>query len=534
MTFRRILFSLAVLAAGVLIGLPLASLWQTDAPRSTPAPETVTQPTPALAEPVVLGEREPETPLSQADLEAIGRINDVTRTAVQRSLKSVAFVQVAETTTLPSDGFHDDLPGTYDRTVTGSGIVISEDGYVLTNAHVAAEGGRAEVRLTDRRAYEAELVGADPTTDVAVLQMVGLAEDDETPLPVAALGDSDELQVGDMVLAIGNPFRMGSTVTSGIISALGRQVNVIQNDFRVESFIQTDAAINQGNSGGALVNLEGEVIGMVTAIATESGTNEGYGFAVPVNLARRVAEDLIRYGAVRRGFLGVEVREVTIADARELGLSRPDGVLVDRVAPEGAGDRAGLRPGDILLEVEGTPIDATNTFVSRLAFLRPGDDVNLRIWRDDHEHTLSATLIGTESDAFREWVAGRTGAPPPGHGGATSPRSNGEVPTNIPRSEAADWGVHFRDLTPRERRLYQVNGGAFVESIRPESGADYDGLPTEVVVTEIEGAPVTSAEEARAALAALAGRARPALLRVRRANGRTSFYDLASPSLALN
>ncbi|MEX0746573.1 MAG: trypsin-like peptidase domain-containing protein, partial [Rhodothermales bacterium] len=203
------------------------------------------------------------------------------------------------------------------RQSVGSGVLISNEGYIVTNYHVVENAERIQVTLADKRLYDARIIGTDPSTDLAVLKV-----DDGSQLPVIRLGDSDGIEVGEWVLAIGNPFRLTSTVTAGIISATGRQVNIIEDSFRIEDFIQTDAAINPGNSGGALVNLDGELVGIATAIATESGSYEGYGFAVPVSLMERVVKDIIEHGEVRRGFLGVEIQDLDARLARRLGMDR--------------------------------------------------------------------------------------------------------------------------------------------------------------------------------------------------------------------
>ncbi|MEM0964107.1 MAG: trypsin-like peptidase domain-containing protein, partial [Bacteroidota bacterium] len=371
--------------------------------------------------------------------------------------------------------------------------------------------------------FQAEVVGRDPTTDIAVLRMLEVGVDDDEPLPVASLGDSDVLEVGEFVLTIGSPFRLTNTVTSGIVSALGRGgVNVIPDEFAIEDFIQTDAPINPGSSGGPLVNLRGEVVGVVTAIASDNGTSAGFGFAVPMNLARIVAEDLIRYGEVRRGYLGIEVFPVTRADAREAGMDGVRGVLITKVVDGGPAARAGLRPGDVLLEVAGKEVDEPNQFQSRLARSRPGEAVQLAVWRDGAEQPVEATLSDPLDPSLEEWFAS-TAAPAP----AEPPVEIRPNEEEIARSEAPDWGVRFRDLTREERR--QFERGAYVESIEPGSAAELDGLPRGTVVLAVEDEPIATAEEARVALARQARLDQPALLRVRRPDGRTAFYDLASP-----
>ncbi len=406
------------------------------------------------------------------------------------------------------------------QTEAGAGIIISPSGYVLTNAHVVARATEAVVVLpSDKREYRAEVVGRDPTTDIAVLRLFEVGVGDDEPLPVASLGDSDAVEVGEFVLAVGSPFRLKNTFTSGIVSALGRGgLNAIPNEFAIEDFIQTDAAINPGNSGGALVNLRGEVIGVVTANASENGYAAGYGFAVPINLARVVAESLIRYGEVRRGYLGVEVYPVDRAEAREAGMAEVHGVLVTRVVSGGPAARAGVRPGDILLEVGGRRVDEPNQFQSRMAMFSPGQSVEMAVWRGRETRNFRTTLTDPRDPSLEDWFASTPTPAPPA---APGPEEE------VARSEAPDWGVRFRDLTRTERRRFE--NGAYVETIEPGSAAELDGLPRGTVVVEVESQPVATAEEARVALARLARMDRPALLRVRRPDGRTAFYDLASP-----
>ena len=507
-TFRRLLLGLAALSVAVLLGLPVLRLLQPDVAGADAPLSPRVAAAPANVETVQIGAEGPPP----AAASEVPDLIDISRQSVEvaRSVEpSVVYVEV-------------DLGAGYGRGATeaGSGVVISPAGYVLTNAHLVLRAERARVFFpAEKREFRAEVVGRDPTTDIAVLRLLEVGVDDNEPLPVASLGDSDALQVGEWVMAVGSPFRLRNTFTSGIVSALGRGgIEAIQNEFAIEDFIQTDAAINPGNSGGALVNLRGEVIGVVTAIASESGLSAGYGFAVPINLARVVAEDLIRYGEVRRGYLGVEVFELTRADARESEMDDIRGVLVSGVVNGGPAARAGMRAGDVLLEVGGRVVNEPNQFQSRMAMYAPGERVGLTVWRDGAERSLRATLVDPRDPSLESWF-GSTPEPPV--------RSTPQPPEEIARSEAPDWGVRFRDLTSGERREYA--GGAYVESIEPGSAAELDGLPRGTVVLEVENRPVATAEEARVALARQARQDRPALLRVRRPDGRTAFYDLASP-----
>jgi len=244
----------------------------------------------------------------------------------------------------------------------GSGVIVSEDGYILTNAHVIKDAESVRVMLSDKREFQAEIVGADMKTDIGVLKI------DSDNLPVLELGDSDNVKVGQVVLAIGNPFGLSNTVTMGIVSARGRSRMGIAD---YENFIQTDAAINPGNSGGALINLKGEVVGINTAIFSRSGGNMGVGFAVPINLARHILNSLIAHGEVRRGFLGVSIQELTPDLAEQFGLDRPQGALVAEVFDDTPADEAGIEPGDVIIEVEGKRVKDSNHLRNMVAEYPP-------------------------------------------------------------------------------------------------------------------------------------------------------------------
>ena len=278
---------------------------------------------------------------------------------------------------------------------SGSGFIISRDGYVLTNNHVVENASRITVVLTDKREFDARVVGRDPNTDVAVLKV------DANDLPVARIGNSDALQVGDWVLALGYPLSLGETVTAGIVSAKGRSIGIMRQSedaqAPLEHFIQTDAAINPGNSGGPLVDLQGRVVGINTAIASPTGTYAGYGFAVPVNLAKRVADDLIRHGAVRRPKLGISITDVTPADVDVFRLSGARGTVV-RAVPAGPARDAGIELGDVIVAVEGQPIQDTGDLMERIALRQPGESVALDVVRYGKRERLQVRLGSFESE----------------------------------------------------------------------------------------------------------------------------------------
>jgi len=269
---------------------------------------------------------------------------------------------------------------------TGSGVIISQDGYIITNNHVVAEANTVEVTLNDNRVFEARIIGTDPTTDLALIKI------EQEGLPFLPFGDSDDARVGEWVLAVGNPFNLTSTVTAGIISAKGRNINILGGDTAIESFIQTDAAVNRGNSGGALVNTHGELIGINAAIASQTGSFTGYSFAIPSNIAKKVLTDLLEYGQVQRGMLGVQIVEINSRQAEELGLGVFRGAYVTRVESGSAGENAGLKEGDLIVGVDNTAIRNPSELVETVGRKRPGDEVLVKYIRDGRERETRARL----------------------------------------------------------------------------------------------------------------------------------------------
>ncbi len=258
---------------------------------------------------------------------------------------------------------------------SGSGIIVTPDGFILTNLHVIENAETITVILSDNRTYQAEIAGTDPLSELAVIKI------NENNLPAARFGNSDSVKIGEWVLAVGNPLELKSTVTAGIVSAIGREIDIIDDNFGVENFIQTDATINPGSSGGALVNTKGEVIGINTAIATQSGYNQGYGFAIPINLARQIMGDLIAHGYVVRSYLGLSMQDVDEKIARALKMPNPYGVFVDFVNEDSPAWLAGLREKDVLIELDNRIVNQGNVVQSQIAQKKPGDDISLTVLR---------------------------------------------------------------------------------------------------------------------------------------------------------
>lgn len=371
---------------------------------------------------------------------------------------SVRSTQVLEF--VPEDHPEFFIPG------TGSGIIISNNGYVLTNFHVINEARDLHITLYDRREFPAEYIGGDPTTDVALLKIE--AED----LPVAYLGNSDNIELGEWVLAVGNPLNFRSTITAGIISALGRDIRIINEEYRIENFIQTDAVINPGNSGGALVNLDGEVIGMNTAIATRTGFNQGYGFAIPSNLARKVVDDIVQYGYVKRGLLGISIDRVNSNTARAMGFSKPKGVLVAGVREGFPAEKSGLQQGDIILSVDGEEVNAPNELQMKIAGNHPGKRVKLMVWRDGRKQEFDVPLAEAPQSETKAFLSSEKG-----------------------EFKFENLGLRVRELTDEEKDYLESDEGLLVEGIAAGSPAQSAGIFKGDVIVSIDEKILSSKNE---------------------------------------
>ena len=377
----------------------------------------------------------------------------------------------------------------------GSGVVISPDGYIVTNHHVVDGAEQITVELTDRRSFPAKVVGTDQPSDLAVLKI------DARDLPVLTLGDSDKVRVGDIVLAVGNPLGVGQTVTAGIISAKGRRTGLSDGSF--EDFLQTDAPINQGNSGGALVNTSGELVGINSQILSPSGGNIGIGFAIPSNMARTVTEQLINKGRVRRGQLGVYVQAVTEDIAQGLGLKEARGVIVSSVQKGSAAEHAGLKPNDVITAFNGNAVNDANELRNLVAAAQPGTDATLTVVRDGREQQLKVTL-GELSENGND--------------------AGGENGGSEGQSEGGKLGVEVAPLTPelaQRLRLPEDRQGLVITNVDPSGPASDAGLQQGDLIEQANRQPVKTIEDLRAAIQS-AGE-RPLLLLVTRPGGGTNF-----------
>lgn len=380
----------------------------------------------------------------------------------------------------------------------GSGVIVSADGYILTNHHVVDGAEGIKVDLNDGRTLDAKVIGSDKPSDLAVLKVTG------GNLQALSLGDSDRVNVGDVVLAVGNPLGVGQTVTMGIISAKGRQTGLSNGSF--EDFLQTDAAINQGNSGGALVNASGELIGINSQILSPTGGSVGLGFSIPSNMARSVMDQLTKTGRVRRGQLGIVVQKVSSDIASSLGLKEARGVIISQVQPGSAAERAGLKQGDIITALNGAVVDTPNSFRNQVAGTAPDTDVRLTILRDNREQTVNAKLGEFQPQA--------------GDGESSNTRDGAA------RNNAGRLGIGIEPLTAESKSqlgLAATTEGVLIGEVEPVGPAAQAGLQRGDVIEQVNQQPVRSVADVTSALARSGNR--PALLLINR-RGTTLFVTV--------
>lgn len=349
---------------------------------------------------------------------------------------------------------------------SGSGVIISKDGYIVTNNHVVEGADALEVTLDDNRTFTATVVGADPTTDIALIKIEG------DNFPFVTWGDSDKLKVGEWVLAIGNPFNLASTVTAGIVSAKARNINIINKNTAIEAFIQTDAAVNPGNSGGALVNVAGELVGIITAIASPTGSFSGYSFAVPERIARKIVSDLMEYGTVQRAFIGINISEVTSESAQQNGVKSLKGVYVNSVVSGGAAQDAGIKAGDVILKVNGVDVNKVAELQEQIGRYRPGQQVNVTVLRNDKTRDVMLTLRNSM--------------------GGTALYKQGE--------DVELLGAKVRTVSPQTASRLKIKGGVEFVSLG-EGKFQQAGIKENFIITSVNRSRVLGVDELKALLA---------------------------------
>ena len=349
------------------------------------------------------------------------------------------------------------------RVGTGSGVIINDKGYIVTNNHVIDNADEIEVTLYDNESYKATVIGTDPTTDLALLQIKA------DNLKTMSLVNSDDVEVGEWVLAVGNPLGLNSTVTAGIVSAKARNIHINKDRFAIESFIQTDAAINPGNSGGALVNLDGNLVGINTAIASTTGTYTGYGFAVPSNIVTKVVEDLLKYGNVQRGMLGVTIRTMDSNLAKEKDVDFTNGVWVEQVGEGSGADQAGVESGDIILKVDGMETNTSPRLQEIIAGKRPGDKVTLTVNRNGKEKQMEVTLQNSE-------------------GGTSIIKKEKKEVFNL-------LGADFENLSTDLAKKLDIDGGVQVTKLYPGKIKQETQMREGFIITHIDGKRIDNIED---------------------------------------
>ncbi len=352
----------------------------------------------------------------------------------------------------------------------GSGVIISSDGYIVTNNHVVNNSDNVFVTLNDKREFEAEVIGTDPSSDLALIKV------DADDLQYIPYGNSDALKVGEWVLAVGNPFTITSTVTAGIVSAKGKNLGIIQDRYRIESFIQTDAAVNRGNSGGALVNTKGELIGINTAIISPSGGYVGISFAIPVSIVKKVVADLIEFGVVQRAFLGVSIQEINADLAREKGIDIMEGVYVSEIRPDGAAKDAGIVTGDIIIEINGDKVNSPAELTELINRYRPGDKVTVLLKRKGKTKQFEVTLRNLQGD------------------------------TKIVKSGSYDsiLGAKLTDIDSEEKQELKIKYGVKITELRAGK-LRAEGVREGFIITQINNKPVYSVEDLKKIVTNLKG-----------------------------
>lgn len=373
---------------------------------------------------------------------------------------------------------------------SGSGVIISPDGYIVTNNHVVDGADNIEVVLYDKRSFKADVIGRDKNTDMALIKI------DANGLDAIKIGNSDDVRVGQWVLAVGNPFNLTSTVTAGIVSAKGRNISLLGGGASIESFIQTDAAVNPGNSGGALVNTKGELVGINTAIASQTGQYEGYSFAVPANIMKKVINDFRQYGEVQRGFIGVQIRDVDYKIAEDKGLNKPEGVLVESFSDKSAAEDAGIKKGDVITKIDGRSMNSVSELQETIGQHRPGDEVKMTVVRDGKEKEYSVILRNKD---------GKTG-----------------LVTSETKALKNELGVGLATLSDEQLGKLKIKSGVKVTEVKKGLFKDA-GVPEGFVITSIDKMSIRSTNDV---YRAINGKSGALLVEGLNPNGDKKYYVL--------
>lgn len=468
MHIRNYLLILVIFAVSIVSGCRTGLL---DAANSAPAAPAPDQPAPA---PIATdGIRTSYADVVEKTSAAVVRIEAIVTNSRRSELQRPR---------TPFDEFFRQFPmpdnqGPQIERGMGSGVIVSADGTILTNAHVVDGAEKITILTVDNKTFEAKVVGSDEPSDLAVLKI------EATNMPFLSLGNSDNVRVGDIVLAIGNPLGIGQTVTAGIISAKGRRTGL--SDGSYEDFLQTDAPINRGNSGGALVNLTGELIGINSQILSTSGGSIGIGFSIPSNMAKNVMEQLLKDGRVRRGMLGVNIQPITSDIAEALGLQNTEGVLISNVRSGSAADKAGVKRDDVVTAVNGEKVEDPNVLRNKIAGTLPGTEVKLSILRDGQPQEIAVVLDEMENET------------------AANERSNNEAEKPAASNENGKLGVTLQPITPQAARQFELpegTKGMIVTNVDRSGVAALAGINRGDVIVEINRQPVTTADEVQAAI----------------------------------
>ncbi len=442
----------------------------------------------------------PSKPVAIPAAKSAADLSDAFVAVAQAVRPAVVFIEAEQRAQTPSPRARPRLPAPFDqffdmpqqpriRRGEGSGFIISSDGYILTNNHVVDEADRLKVKLIDKRTFSAKVVGRDPDTDVAVIKI------DATGLPTVPLGNSDETSIGEWVLAVGNPLgeEFAFTITAGIVSAKGRRLLDLQADrqYSIGDFIQTDAAINPGNSGGPLVNIKGQVIGINSAIASPTGYYQGYGFAIPINLARTVSEQLIAHGKVTRAILGVSIRDADPDDAAYVGLDAIRGVVVqDYSNDDSPAKKAGIQPGDVIVAIDGQPVEYVAQLQQIVGFKRPGEKVQLTVVRKGGQRQTVSVTLGAREDA-EEQVASNTTRD--SSKGSSYEDKLGLRVEPVPGAEQASGGPP----------ISEAHRGLMISAVDPDGPAAEKGLGPRQIITAVNGQRVRTMDEFQKAMASV-------------------------------